>query len=137
MLTFYLFFCHRFNNIKVHLEEYLSEMEEKITFNKRNWNHFNFMVVHCLEVSANILEMFLESTFKLTIISCHALCRSHSSLSFPSMDSEAVWNWLLTSFGYVPKCSLEEPRPELIGSSYSLNFRAGAPGGQECPLPDL
>ncbi|XP_074426105.1 E3 ubiquitin-protein ligase rnf213-alpha-like isoform X2 [Larus michahellis] len=39
---------HGFNNIKVHLEKYLSEMEEKISFNK-NWNHFYFMVVHCLE----------------------------------------------------------------------------------------
>lgn len=51
-----LFFCHRFNNIKVHLEKYLSEMEEKITFNKRNWNHFYFMVVRCLEVRSNIFE---------------------------------------------------------------------------------
>ncbi|XP_029898687.1 E3 ubiquitin-protein ligase rnf213-alpha-like isoform X1 [Aquila chrysaetos chrysaetos] len=40
---------HGFNNIKVHLETYLSEMEEKITINKSNWNHFYFMVVHCLE----------------------------------------------------------------------------------------
>ncbi|KAM9300337.1 E3 ubiquitin-protein ligase rnf213-alpha-like [Morus bassanus] len=40
---------HGFNNIKVHLEKYLSEMEKKITVNKRNWNHFYFMVVHCLE----------------------------------------------------------------------------------------
>ncbi|KAM6093566.1 E3 ubiquitin-protein ligase rnf213-alpha-like [Chlamydotis macqueenii] len=40
---------HGLNNIKVHLEKYLSEMEEKINFNKRNWNHFYFMVVHCLE----------------------------------------------------------------------------------------
>ncbi|PKU43384.1 hypothetical protein llap_6310 [Limosa lapponica baueri] len=40
---------HGFNNIKVHLEKYLSEMEEKISFNKKNWNHFYFMVVHCLE----------------------------------------------------------------------------------------
>ncbi|XP_056183966.1 E3 ubiquitin-protein ligase rnf213-alpha-like isoform X3 [Falco biarmicus] len=40
---------HGFNNIKVHLEKYLSEMEKKITFNKINWNHFYFMVVHCLE----------------------------------------------------------------------------------------
>ncbi|KAM4682179.1 E3 ubiquitin-protein ligase rnf213-alpha-like isoform 3-T3 [Amazona ochrocephala] len=37
-----------FNNIKVHLEKYLSEMEKKIT-NKSNWEHFCFMVVHCLE----------------------------------------------------------------------------------------
>ncbi|XP_032847063.2 E3 ubiquitin-protein ligase rnf213-alpha-like [Tyto alba] len=42
---------HGFNNIKVHLEKYLSEMEEKTSFNKRNWNHFYFMVVHCLEDS--------------------------------------------------------------------------------------
>ncbi|XP_074996114.1 E3 ubiquitin-protein ligase rnf213-alpha-like isoform X2 [Calonectris borealis] len=40
---------HGFNNIKAHLEKYLSEMEERITFNKRNWDHFYFMVVHCLE----------------------------------------------------------------------------------------
>ncbi|XP_074938739.1 E3 ubiquitin-protein ligase rnf213-alpha-like isoform X2 [Phalacrocorax aristotelis] len=40
---------HGFNNIKVHLEKYLSEMEEKVAFNKTNWNHFYFMVMHCLE----------------------------------------------------------------------------------------
>ncbi|KAM6211439.1 E3 ubiquitin-protein ligase rnf213-alpha-like [Sarcoramphus papa] len=40
---------HGFNNIKVHLEKYLSEMEEKISISKRNWDHFYFMVVHCLE----------------------------------------------------------------------------------------
>lgn len=82
-----LFFGHRFNNIKVHLEKYLSEMEEKTTFNKRNWDHFYFMVVHCLEVNANILKMFLESVLKLTIVSCPALYRSHSSSLFPPTGS--------------------------------------------------
>ncbi|XP_050770500.1 E3 ubiquitin-protein ligase rnf213-alpha-like [Gymnogyps californianus] len=38
-----------FNNIKVHLEEYLSQMEEKIISNQSNMDHFYFMVVHCLE----------------------------------------------------------------------------------------
>ncbi|XP_074786497.1 E3 ubiquitin-protein ligase rnf213-alpha-like [Athene noctua] len=37
-----------FNNVKVHLEEYLSTMEEIIT-NQSNVEHFYFMVVHCLE----------------------------------------------------------------------------------------
>lgn len=45
-------FCHRFNNVKVHLEEYLSQMEEKILSNQSHVDHFYFMVVHCLEVSA-------------------------------------------------------------------------------------
>ncbi|XP_042653147.1 E3 ubiquitin-protein ligase rnf213-alpha-like [Tyto alba] len=38
-----------FNNVKVHLEEYLSQMEEKIISNQSNMDHFYFMVVHCLE----------------------------------------------------------------------------------------
>ncbi|KAM6032909.1 E3 ubiquitin-protein ligase rnf213-alpha-like isoform 2-T2 [Chlamydotis macqueenii] len=38
-----------FNNVKVHLEEYLSQMEEKIISNQSNVDHFYFMVVHCLE----------------------------------------------------------------------------------------
>ncbi|KAM6032780.1 E3 ubiquitin-protein ligase RNF213-like isoform 1-T1 [Theristicus caerulescens] len=37
-----------FNNVKVHLEEYLAQMEEKIS-NQSNMDHFYFMVVHCLE----------------------------------------------------------------------------------------
>ncbi|XP_029861828.2 E3 ubiquitin-protein ligase RNF213-like [Aquila chrysaetos chrysaetos] len=37
----------RFNNVKVHLEEYLSQMEEKIISNQSNRDHFYFMVVHC------------------------------------------------------------------------------------------
>ncbi|XP_074663829.1 E3 ubiquitin-protein ligase rnf213-alpha-like isoform X2 [Strix aluco] len=37
-----------FNNVKVHLEEYLSTMEEIIS-NQSNMDHFYFMVVHCLE----------------------------------------------------------------------------------------
>lgn len=45
-------FRPRFNNVKVHLEEYLSQMEEKIISNQSNMDHFYFMVVHCLEVSA-------------------------------------------------------------------------------------
>lgn len=46
-------FCPRFNNVKVHLEEYLSQMEEKRISNQSNMDHFYFMVVHCLEVSAH------------------------------------------------------------------------------------
>ncbi|XP_062457519.1 E3 ubiquitin-protein ligase rnf213-alpha-like [Rhea pennata] len=38
-----------FDNMKVHLERYLSQMEEKITSNQSNSDHFYFMVVHCLE----------------------------------------------------------------------------------------
>ncbi|KAM6240959.1 E3 ubiquitin-protein ligase rnf213-alpha-like [Porphyrio hochstetteri] len=38
-----------FKNVKVHLEEYLSQMEEKIISNESNMDHFYFMVVHCLE----------------------------------------------------------------------------------------
>ncbi|XP_063178349.1 E3 ubiquitin-protein ligase rnf213-alpha-like isoform X3 [Chroicocephalus ridibundus] len=38
-----------FNNVKVHLEEYLSQMEEKILSNQSHVDHFYFMVVHCLE----------------------------------------------------------------------------------------
>ncbi|XP_055559911.1 E3 ubiquitin-protein ligase rnf213-alpha-like isoform X6 [Falco cherrug] len=38
-----------FDNVKVHLEEYLSQMEEKIMSNESNREHFYFMVVHCLE----------------------------------------------------------------------------------------
>ncbi|KAM9258624.1 E3 ubiquitin-protein ligase rnf213-alpha-like [Morus bassanus] len=38
-----------FNNVKVHLEDYLSQMEEKIISNQSNMDHFYFMVVHCLE----------------------------------------------------------------------------------------
>lgn len=45
-------FCPRFNNVKVHLEEYLSQMEEKILSNQSHMDHIYFMVVHCLEVSA-------------------------------------------------------------------------------------
>ncbi|XP_014821245.1 PREDICTED: E3 ubiquitin-protein ligase RNF213-like [Calidris pugnax] len=57
---------HGFNNIKIHLEKYLSEMEEKISFNKKNWNHFYFMVVHCLEdfmhpSSQDDINQFAES----------------------------------------------------------------------------
>ncbi|XP_063997715.1 E3 ubiquitin-protein ligase rnf213-alpha-like [Pogoniulus pusillus] len=37
-----------FNNIKVHLEEYLSQMEEKMS-NQSSREHFYFMVIHCLE----------------------------------------------------------------------------------------
>ncbi|XP_057255145.1 E3 ubiquitin-protein ligase RNF213-like [Pezoporus wallicus] len=38
-----------FNNVKVYLEEYLSQMEEKIMSHQSNIDHFYFMVVHCLE----------------------------------------------------------------------------------------
>nr|XP_013804530.1 PREDICTED: E3 ubiquitin-protein ligase RNF213-like [Apteryx mantelli mantelli] len=38
-----------FSNMKVHLEKYLSQMEEKMTSNQSNRDHFYFMVVHCLE----------------------------------------------------------------------------------------
>ncbi|KAM6364551.1 LOW QUALITY PROTEIN: E3 ubiquitin-protein ligase rnf213-alpha-like [Pluvialis apricaria] len=38
-----------FNNVKVHVEEYLLKMEEKIMSNQSNMDHFYFMVVHCLE----------------------------------------------------------------------------------------
>ncbi|XP_074936539.1 E3 ubiquitin-protein ligase rnf213-alpha-like, partial [Phalacrocorax aristotelis] len=38
-----------FDNVKVHLEDYLSQMEEKIISNQSNMDHFYFMVVHCLE----------------------------------------------------------------------------------------
>ncbi|XP_009320630.1 PREDICTED: E3 ubiquitin-protein ligase RNF213-like [Pygoscelis adeliae] len=38
-----------FNNVKVHLEEYLSQTEEKIISNQSKMDHFCFMVVHCLE----------------------------------------------------------------------------------------
>ncbi|XP_068024256.1 E3 ubiquitin-protein ligase rnf213-alpha-like [Melanerpes formicivorus] len=38
----------RFNSVKVHLEEYLSQMEEKMS-NQSSRDHFYFMVIHCLE----------------------------------------------------------------------------------------
>ncbi|KAM6394866.1 E3 ubiquitin-protein ligase rnf213-alpha-like [Rhynochetos jubatus] len=38
-----------FNNVKVHLEEYLSQMEKRIMSNQSSMDHFYFMVVHCLE----------------------------------------------------------------------------------------
>ncbi|XP_009475166.1 PREDICTED: E3 ubiquitin-protein ligase RNF213-like [Nipponia nippon] len=73
---------HGFNNIKVHLEKYLSEMEEKITFNKRNWNHFYFMVVHCLEdfmypSSQDDVNQFAESCLSTADFS--AFCSGKAS----------------------------------------------------------
>ncbi|XP_035753505.1 E3 ubiquitin-protein ligase rnf213-alpha-like [Egretta garzetta] len=38
-----------FNNVKVHLEEYLSQMEEKLISHHSSMDDFYFMVVHCLE----------------------------------------------------------------------------------------
>lgn len=121
MLTSHVFFCHRFNNIKVHLEKYLSEMEEKISFNK-NWNHFYCMVVHCLEVSADILEMFLGSILKLTIFPILPFADHTLPLTFPPLAPPSIWNRLLTSLGYVPKRSLEQTRPELIRSNVQFEF---------------
>ncbi|XP_074672203.1 E3 ubiquitin-protein ligase rnf213-alpha-like isoform X1 [Strix aluco] len=70
-----------FNNIKVHLEKYLSEMEEKITFHKRNWNYFYFMVVHCLEdfmypSSQDDVNQLAESCLSTTDLSAFCSCKA-------------------------------------------------------------
>ncbi|KAM9245412.1 E3 ubiquitin-protein ligase rnf213-alpha-like [Leptosomus discolor] len=72
---------HGFNNIKVHLEKYLSEMEEKITSNKRNWNHFYFMVVHCLEdfmypSSQDDVNQLAESFLSTADLSAFCSCKA-------------------------------------------------------------
>ncbi|XP_065501150.1 E3 ubiquitin-protein ligase rnf213-alpha-like [Caloenas nicobarica] len=72
---------HGFNNIKVHLEKYLSEMEEKITFNKRNWNHFYFMVVRCLEdfmypSSQDDVNQLAESCLSAADLSAFCSCKA-------------------------------------------------------------
>ncbi|XP_026713188.1 E3 ubiquitin-protein ligase rnf213-alpha-like [Athene cunicularia] len=70
-----------FNNIKVHLEKYLSEMEEKIIFHKRNWNHFYFMVVHCLEdfmypSSQDDVNQLVESCLSTADLSAFCSCKA-------------------------------------------------------------
>ncbi|KAM6439343.1 E3 ubiquitin-protein ligase rnf213-alpha-like isoform 2-T2 [Rhynochetos jubatus] len=72
---------HGFNNIKVHLEKYISEMEEKITSNKSNWNHFYFMVVNCLEdfmysSSQDDVNQLAESCLSSADLSAFCLCNA-------------------------------------------------------------
>ncbi|XP_065534706.1 E3 ubiquitin-protein ligase RNF213-like isoform X4 [Lathamus discolor] len=136
-----------FNNIKFHLEKYLSEMEKKITFNKSNWEHLCFMVVHCLEDfmypssqdSVNQLAKSCLSTADLSAF-CSQEASKIDTLQFIARLRLSI-SHVATVLGRQVLCAADQNKPSPCGSSQEeqdlVNAMKELVANAETPWPQI